>query len=199
MRGDNGFTLMEILLALLVLSVLSMLLSAGLRTVIDITDRVEQKAKVISEFNSAMLMMYDDVQQASNRPVRNAAGQEVPAFIGSGQDFWLTHQGAADPTGESVQSNLSRCHYVLRGHQLMKEEALVLDQAKESKWPSRVLFNAIEDGRFEYLNKEQRWQREWSAANQNEPLPRAVRFQGRIRGLGGVTQWMLLQSSVVVQ
>src|SRR5437762_2019018 len=90
-----GFTLLEILIALFIFTILSFLLTAALRTVINAQSGTEDKALRLRELQMILLTMSRDIEQTVNRPITNAVGKEEAAFVGTENGFVFTHTGFA--------------------------------------------------------------------------------------------------------
>src|SRR5580658_4658271 len=110
-RSAFGFTLLEILIALFIFSILSLMMVGGLRSVINAQSGGEDKAERLRNLQMVILIMSRDIEQAINRPELNAAGQEEAAFLGTPQMMTFTHVGFANPTGAVARSTLQRTGY----------------------------------------------------------------------------------------
>src|SRR3982074_3050748 len=85
-RGtDAGFTLIEVLVALLILGIMSALGYGTYRAARISAERTEESLKRSREIEFGMRMMVQDFAQAVPRPVRDILGQSrLPAMQGTG-------------------------------------------------------------------------------------------------------------------
>lgn len=186
---QNGFTLLEILVALFVFSILSLMLAGALRTVIDAQSGTESKAERLRELQLTFLVMSRDIEQTINRPVRAASGREDAAFIGSSHSFTLTHTGLANPTGSMTRSALQRTHYFWSDRALWRGAWAVLDQAPQSQEKKRLLLSDVTTASFQYLDNDNQFQANWpSKAGDRQALPRAVKVTLTIENWGTISQ-----------
>ena len=110
-KSIRGFTLLEILIALFIFSIISLMLVVALRTVINAQSGTEGKAEHLRTLQMALLIMSRDIEQAVDRPIVNANGKEEAAFIGKPTSFQFTHGGFANPYGSLAHSTLQRTGY----------------------------------------------------------------------------------------
>lgn len=182
---ERGFTLLEILIALFIFTILSMILVVALRSVIDAQSGTEKNAERLRQLQISLLIMSRDIEQTVNRPVIAASGKEEPAFIGSPRSFTLTHVGFAS----STRSTLQRVRYAWNDYSLWRMTWAALDQAPTSLPHSRRLLTDVVDAHFQYLDKDGRLQNQWPVDGQSkQPLPRAVKVFLTMSQWGKVSQ-----------
>src|SRR3990167_9644363 len=87
----SGFTLLEILIALFIFTLVSMMLMSALHHIINIQSGTEQNAERLRNLQLTLLKVSRDVEQIVNRPILNTAGKEEYAFIGTVREFEFTH------------------------------------------------------------------------------------------------------------
>jgi general secretion pathway protein J len=189
----KGFTLLEILIALFIFSILSLMLATGLRTVINAQSGTESKAELLRKLQIALLVMSRDVEQAVNRPVMSSSGKEEPAFIGKHHHFIFTHTGFANPTGALARSTLQRTGYTWNEKILNRMTWAVLDQAPQSKAHMRPLLTNVTEAHFQYLDHKGRFRDNWPLEGEdNQPLPRGVKVYVTLAQWGSITQLYLI-------
>lgn len=187
--SQAGFTLLEILIALFVFTILSTMLVGALHNVISIHARTESHAERLHELQKGLLVLSLDVEQAVSRSIIDDHGKEQPAFIGHPQNFIFTHAGVANPSAVARMSTLARSGYSIKGNQLVRETWSALDQAPNTKSFKRVILNNISEARFEYLDKDGRFLPDWPKPDKKDQiLPRAVRFIFEVPGWGKMSQ-----------
>jgi general secretion pathway protein J len=105
-RGtDAGFTLIEVLVALLILGIMSALGYGTYRAARISAERTEESLKRSREIEFGMRMMVQDFAQAVPRPVRDILGQSrLPAMQGTGGVGRLS---AATTSGSDSKSGMS--------------------------------------------------------------------------------------------
>ncbi len=185
----TGFTLLEILIALFIFTVLSTLLVAALHNIIGTETRTANHAERIHELQRAMLLFSRDVTQVVNRPVLNTEGRITPAFVGNKNGFQFTHNGFANPFGQAQQSDLQRASYQFQDKNLVRQTWNVLDQAPNSKARQRVILEKVSNAYFQYLDSDLHFHDDWPSPNKKEEvIPRAVRIIFTLPNWGQVSQ-----------
>lgn len=183
-----GFTLLEILIALFIFTILAMLMMRSLHQIINVATRTEERAARLRDLQLTFLLMSRDIEQATNRPIINATGQEEPPFVGDATRFSLTHLGYANVGSVAHQSTLQRSQYDWHEGALWRRVSPALDQAEETKWQSRRLLDKVVAVQFEYLANDGHLVKVWPITAKNEVLPRAVKMTIRISDWGEVSQ-----------
>lgn len=198
MTRNRGFTLLEILVALFIFTILSLILTGALHNVLNAVSGTEGKAERLRQLQIALLMMSRDVSQAINRPVLNASGKMEAAFIGAADGFAFTQAGIAFT--ETMHSGLQRKAYRVQEEKLERLTWAVLDQAPTTKPHQRVILTDATDVHFQYLDKKGLFSDEWPLANdQSQPLPRAVRVYLTIAKWGSMSQLYVIAAQGIQQ
>jgi general secretion pathway protein J len=193
MKHERGFTLIEILIALFIFTIVSFLLMSSLRTIITAQSRTEEKALRLRDVQMAFLFMSRDIEQALNRPILNASGKEDAAFIGKEKTFQLTHTGFANPLGVVRRSNLQRTIYTCNENVVERQVFPVLDQAPETKADVRTLLTNVTEARFQYLDHHGHLADKWPINNgEDQPLPRGVKISLTLARWGNISQVYLI-------
>ena len=184
-----GFTLLEILIALFVFSIISVILTTTLHNVIGFQARTESHAERLRQLQMTLLIMSRDIEQAINRPVMNASGKEEPALVGSKQTLTFTHTGIANPLGTAKKSTLQRVTYQWKDGFFSRITYDALDKTPESKSHTRHLPGDVTDVHFLYLDKNGRFRADWPVSGLgSQELPRAVKVTLTILNWGKVSQ-----------
>lgn len=196
MRKNNGFTLLEILIALFIFTIVSIIMVSGLRTVLNSQAVTEKQADKLANLQITLLLLSRDIEQAINRPITSAKGGVDPAFIGTPKTLVFTHAGFANPQGQLQRSTLQRSQYSLEKGNLLRETWQVLDQTAKTLPSQRILLDSLSDLRFEYLDQQGKFTNNWPADGISQSaLPRGVRIHLTIKNWGNITQFYLLPVS----
>jgi general secretion pathway protein J len=189
---ERGFTLLEILIALFIFTLLSFMLISALRTVINAESRAEAKALRLRQLQMTFLLMSRDIEQALDRPIINADGKTEAGFVGKKNGFQFTHTGFANTTGVARRSSLQRTGYLWNESVVYRRTWPVLDQAPETKEQRRPLLMNVTEAQFQYLDNEGHFKDKWPIDEANPSLPRGVRIHFTIAQWGKITQLYLI-------
>lgn len=193
---DAGFTLLELLVALFIFSILSTILVAALQSVINAYTESEKKADRLRSLQRALLILSRDIEQTTFRPIVNTVGKEEPAFVGTMRGFSFTHFGVGDPSGNALTSAMQRVDYHFSERSLWRTVYRVLDQAPQTQAKAHPLLENVSVASFQYVDKQQRLHSTWPIEGENnkEPLPRAVKINLTIPHWGKLSQLYVISA-----
>lgn len=185
----NGFTLLEILIALFIFTILAMISTSALHTVINAQAGTEKNAARLRELQTALLIMSREIKQTTDRPIINSIGKEEVAFKGTARGFNFTHLGFENPIVAIAKSSLERSGYFWDKGKLWRQVWPALDQAPKARASSRALLHNVTNARFEYLDGEGRFHQQWPiGTDPTRTLPRAVKVELEIAQWGKLSQ-----------
>lgn len=196
-QSPKGFTLLEILIALFIFSIVSMVMVNALHTVFNSQAITARHAATLTKLQIALLLMSRDFAQTVNRPVTNAKEIVEAAFIGTPDSVTLTHGGMANPLGTLQRSTLQRTQYSLHNAHLIRSIWPVLDQTAKTLPSHRILLHSINALYFQYMDNQGRFQDKWPPAGQKQAtLPRAVRVLIVLQHGGTLSQLYLIPAQI---
>ena len=183
----RGFSLIELLVALAVFSIMAALAYGGLNSIAHTRGDLAKQEAGFSNLMRAIGSLDRDLNAAIARPVSGVAGQVLPALIGATDHIELTRLGFANPQAEP-RSNLQRVFYELDGSKLERGRYAVLDRVPNSTPQVDDLKVKADDFRLRYLDAASgQWLDAWPPP-QSDPavLPRAVQWRLRTPRYGEI-------------
>jgi len=108
-----GFTLLELLVALTVFAVISVMAYSGLNTVITARLQIKQQAEQLANLQQIFIKLGRDIEQIVQRPIRNQYGDEESHIKGTLQQIEFTRSGWRNPAQQN-RSSLQRVAYHLQ-------------------------------------------------------------------------------------
>jgi len=181
-RGENGFTLIEVLVALAVFGVLSVLAYMSLAQTLSNSDMLTERMDRLQAVQRTMSYLSNELLQTAPRPVRAELGDEpLPALQSSlASDFALqvTHGGWPNSAGVP-RSTLQRSAYRIEDGELIRYHWNVLDRTVNNVPIGTVMLEEVESLTFRFLQANGEWTDQWPplVAQGSPPLrarPRAV-------------------------
>jgi general secretion pathway protein J len=190
LRNAKGFTLLEIMVALFVFTILAMIMTHALHSVLGVEKSTNEHAARLAEMQMALLFLEHDLEQAVDRPILNREGMQEVAFIGDNQHIEFTHGGLANPDGRLVSSTLQRTKFINSENHLQRQSYEVLDQVADSKPDIRLLINNVSELKFEFLDSKGIYRNAWPAANDTKAdvMPVAVKISFVVAHWGKMIQ-----------
>lgn len=181
--SETGFTLVELMVALAIFALISVagvtLLRSGSDTQIAVKNRLED----VSRTNRLSNALESDLAQAIGRPVRDTAGQAVPAFVQEdvqvpGALFGFVRAGWSN-FDEAPRAGLQRVAYVLNGKALKRVGWPMLDGTVAGE--AATLIDDVSAAEVRFRDEAGEWRSDWTATDA-AALPRAIELRLTIAG-----------------
>ena len=202
---QRGFTLLELLVAVGIFAVMSVMAYGGLKTVLDSRKQTDAQAQRLAAVQLTFTRLQRDVEQMTNRSIRDEFGDTKPPLLAvSGSDVIVefTHAGWSNPAN-ALRSTLQRVAYTVKDNTLYRGYWLVLDRAQDSKSVPTAILNPVKSIEWRFMDSAGNWQTQWPAPPQTgqpvppapngqpaspRPLPRAVEVTLDLEDLGRLTR-----------
>jgi general secretion pathway protein J len=205
LRYRSGFTLLELLVALAIFALLSVMAYAGLSTVLTANQVLETHMERLSEIQRSVTFLSRDIRQTVNRGIRDTYGDNKQPLIGASEfdtlgtpKIELTRTGYANPLG-TKRSFLQRVAYRVEDETLYRNSWRVLDQAQDSEADALTICHAVEALQLRYLDRENNWHDQWPPIDpeyQGPVLPIAVEVSLTLTDWGKVVRLLPLAGTV---
>ena len=190
----SGFTLVEMLVALVVFGLLAAAGAAVMGSTLTSQSAVKSRVERFADFQRLRATLRADLAQAAPRRTRDTAGTAAGvAFIGgdawgdnSERLFVVVRRGWENPD-RVARPSLQYVEYRLAGGRLERRVRAALDGT--ALGPAQVLIDGVERSQVAFLHQGA-WQTSWKGQSGVE-LPRAVRLDLTMQGIGPVTQLFL--------
>lgn len=182
-RGDSittqgGFTLVEMMVALFIFSLLSVAGVALLRGAVNSNEVTDAKLSDMAKMQRLVSLMEADLSQALPRPYRNEQGDRVAAFASEtgsdGRGFLSFTRGGQSNINNKPRSNMQRVSYQLNDGRLERLQYETTDGGLISE--PALLLNSIGDLELRFRDKRGQWVRSWQTERLSD-LPRAVEIR----------------------
>lgn len=192
----RGFTLIEILVALVVFAAMAAITWSALGQIARARAALAIEQERFAAVVRSMSDLERDLRQAISRPLRGNYGELQPALLGNGDRIELSRLGYANPLAEP-RSNIERVLYAIDDKRLRRGRYAVLDRAAGSAAQWRALVDRISALRFRYLDADGNWSDQWPPREAAvEALPRAVEFRLVLEDLGELRRLVALPSTL---
>jgi general secretion pathway protein J len=137
---QQGFTLLEILIALAIFAVMSMMAYAGLAAVLDARASTVPRAQQLAQLQTTLYLLNEDLSQVINRPIRDQLGSSEPAFsIGRGNEILVFTRTVPSWSTNSSENNLLRVSYSLEKEALYRRVWTIPDRTQQTEYRRRKL------------------------------------------------------------
>lgn len=164
MKAQRGFTLVEIMIAVLISAILSVMAFEAMQQALANRERVRAAELRVREVQNAMRGFVQDFGQLVPRPVREPLGGEYqPALLArttAATEVSFTRGGWMNPAGVS-RATLQRVRYAVREGKLYRDQWMVLDAQLEPQPRSKQLLDGVKSFRVRFMNDGRNWQDDW--------------------------------------
>lgn len=197
----QGFTLIEILIALMIFAILATITSASLYNTFNTRARVNEKVQRLSGLQLAMSLLQQDFLQALERPIRSNDMQLLPAFVGEPNMVEFTRDGNINPNSMEKRSSLKRIALVCQGNRLIRRTWASLDPMNHNLYEDKILLDNLNSCHFNYLNHSLQVLSEWRpqalTTNQmKEWSPKAVQLNVTLNDWGEMNVWFVIPGTL---
>ncbi|WP_422344070.1 type II secretion system minor pseudopilin GspJ [Parasphingorhabdus sp.] len=177
-RTQSGFTLVELMVALFIFSLLSVAGVALLRGAVNSNEVTDAKLGDMARMQRLVSLMEADLSQAVPRPHRDQQGERVAALISetgsNGRGFLSFTRGGQSNINNKARSNMLRVSYQLNDGRLERSQFEMTDGGAISEPAS--LLEGVSNLELRFRDKRGQWLRNWQTERLND-LPRAVELR----------------------
>lgn len=190
-RSAQGFTLLELLVAMAILGIVGALALGGLSVVATQQSIASRQMSELAQLQRTMRLLTSDLGQAQPRYVRDELGlsKELPLLADGRSEFLLrmTRGGWRNPAG-LPRGSLQRVQYRFEDGTLYRDYWPVLDRTLGMEPRSEELLTDLETVEFSFLDDANEWHEEWPplqlVGDVAAPPPRAARVRIESPGWG---------------
>ena len=165
----NGFTLVEMLVALTIFALLAGAGVGVLRSSVDVQSSVDTRLTAIGSIARLNALLSNDLGQAVDRTSRSPTGDR-PAFVGDGSGMAFVSGGRTNLDG-AARSELQRLEWRSERGTLRRTGFDAVDGAGEGQ--SSPLAHDIRGAAFRYRMLDGSWSSSFTST-ESQPLPTAV-------------------------
>ena len=146
-KSDAGFTLIEMLVALAIFSLLTVGATTAMIAALQTKARVDVAANEITSMETARALLRADIDNIILRPARDPFGNQELFLISGGVDTLLTFTrgGRENPGGLEPRGGIQRVSYVFEDSKLIRRSFTVDNPAPQTQERDRVLLENIDD------------------------------------------------------
>ena len=172
----KGFTLIEVLISLAILSIIAIVSTNFLQSSIDLRNQSKSKVDDIKVFNLGVSTIRRDLMSTVNLPMRDNFGNQLPNFIGSNTDKKITFLGFINRI-DSSRSSISRIEYLFDDTKFIRRVYFTADPYDYDDHIDSVIFDNIDDVEISFLS-DNRWFTEWPAGQTAAyKIPKLVKIE----------------------
>jgi general secretion pathway protein J len=200
--GARGFTLIEIMSALLVLSLLALMSYRGLGAVLDAREHTRAETDKWRRVAAFLARFERDVQLAAPRPVRSASATTTDTTTGTSPawrgDFVTTDQARLEFSRFAATEGVDTARRIAYRLNEKNEVELWLwpglDIAPNTLPERYPVLAEVKTFELQYLNPALVWVNVWPSSPTDPPIPQAVRLRIVLASSEEIVRVFALQS-----
>jgi general secretion pathway protein J len=184
-RRHHGFTLIEIIVAVAIMALVSVIAYRGLAAMLTARERISSENTSFRDLAQTMARIEADFSATVDRPIRDSYGVEKGAFLGApdgleeaGAAVVLTRMGAPSQSGKLA--DLQRVGYRVKEGRLELLSWPAVDLAPRATPSASTLLENVTRIELRFLDRQRQWQTKWPqpalSSGPPESLPRAVQM-----------------------
>lgn len=195
-RSGAGFTLLEVMIAVSIFTVVSTLALGGYNQLISQSDRINENIARTRAIQIAVQRMVQDFAELEPRPVREPLGEAPqPVLLAeprNNQLAELTRAGWSNPAGVA-RPTLQRVAYRFDDGKLRRDYWLALDRTLAATPVTTVLLDKVKEVKLRFLNADRVWQDQWPTSTGGQATgpfvrPIAVEITIELEDLGEIVR-----------
>ncbi len=195
---NSGFTLLEVLIAIVIFALISLTSFSIFNTVIKSDESSQRHTKRMNELQRAFLIIERDLLQISMRTIRLNGEAPLKGYLhtennisSSTQYLGFVRQGWTNPGLLLPRSDLQSVAYQLNDTTIERLHFNFVDPVQGEEPKVRKLLSEVSALRFEYFDGK-KWQKE----NENNELPLAIAIEIDTEDYGVIRRQFLVASDV---
>lgn len=191
MTAQKGFTLMEILIALVIFAILATATSSILYYAFTTRNRVNNQADRLNQLQMAINMIQQETTQIIDRQIRGNEMHLFPAFVGQRSYVEFTRDGVVNPNSQEKRSTLKRIALYCIESRLIQRTWSQLDPLNINEYEEKTLIDNLSQCHFNFLNKNLQVLSEWREQlndqhNQQGLFPKAIQVNLELKDWGEI-------------
>lgn len=185
-KSPAGFTLVELLVAVLVFGLLAASAYGGLNALSSAVAAQRDRSLAFAGLQRAVATLDGDLRQLVSRRGRDRDGRLLPVLAGDSRTLLGRRAGRMNPAG-LPRSQLQQFEWRLEQNALVRRSWPEVDSAPDSPPTGRTMFVEVTAVEFRFRDSTGVWYRQWPESSPPQLLPTAVEYVldtptlGRIR------------------
>ena len=152
-RKQSGFTLIEVLIAMFIFSLISVGATSALTSSLRGKAQMNERLSAISEIESARAIMRSDFSQIQLRQTRDPYGGLTPYLLSGGIEDLInfTRSGRINPGGLEERSEFQRVTYLFEEGNLIRRTLNQNNPAPQTESRDRILLSDLQAADMTFL------------------------------------------------
>lgn len=188
---EAGFTLVELLVAVLVFGLLAATAYGGLDALSAAAGVQRERSAEFADLQRAVATLDGDLRQLVARRGRDREGRSLPVLGGTDGELLGRRAGRVNPA-DLPRSQLQQFAWRIEQGVLVRRSWAEVDTPPDDTATGRTVFDSISTIELRFRDPSGAWHRQWPAATPPQILPSAIEYVLATRRFGTVRRVVAL-------
>lgn len=190
MQSKRGFTLLEILIALMIFAIIGVVAAISFHSILRTNKKLNAAEDRLSQLEMTMVLLRRDFSEVINRSIIDADGNRQAALMTGENGVVFTRTGVINPLQMAQRTNMQRVGYALNNGNLYRLTWLQLNPPPRTVPEKQLLLKHVQSIQWQFLLENGRTASTWpvNISSQGQPLslalPKAVLMVMHVKGFG---------------
>ena len=166
-KKQQGFTLLELLIASIIFAIMAVMAYGGLDNVMSNSKASQQALKRLQQIQQSVSVLNRDFSQIVPRSIRDEFGNPQP-YLSAGNNIdnlvEFSRGGRVNPAN-LLRSSLLRIAYQFDDEKLVRLQWPQMDRAQETEAKKTILIDNLNEVTIRFLDQNAEWQEQWPPLN----------------------------------
>ena len=166
-KKQQGFTLLELLIASIIFAIMAVMAYGGLNNVMSNSKASQQALKRLQQIQQSVAVLNRDFSQVVPRSIRDEFGNPQP-YLSAGNNIdnlvEFSRGGRVNPAN-LLRSSLLRIAYQFDDEKLVRLQWPQMDRAQETEAKKTTLIDNLNEVTIRFLDQNAEWQDQWPPLN----------------------------------
>jgi|LauGreDrversion4_2_1035121.scaffolds.fasta_scaffold22983_5 general secretion pathway protein J len=163
MNKIKGYTLIEVLIALTVFTVLTAISTSAIQKILERYRILHTNYQQWYQIDKVCSALQNQTQSYASRAIKTAGNRQFPAFIGQHNYTEWTYV-------RPPQQQLARIGYLCQGEKLIQRQWTQVDAPERNDFQQKVLLSHLTECRFRYMNIKHQSSGHWDNEQGMNPI-----------------------------
>ena len=201
-KNPNGFTLIEVLVAMAIMALIGIGAFSLLNTATVAGDKIKREGKRLNEIQRAFLLISNDLQQVTGRIMQDEYGEPMPALTNDlpypKYLLRFSRLGRRNPA-MLPRSSIEHLLYSLENNKLIRITFPYLDGMRDDQGLKRPILSDVDNVEMTFFHKK-KWHKKWPiptpyASKPPPAIPEAIKISLELIDYGIVERIYVIPSA----
>ena len=180
--NNKGFTIIEVLVTLIILSMIAIITSNILQSSLESEKESTQRLNSIKELNLASSILRRDIRQIANVSIKDFYGNKINGtFISELGSENLMFTTKVKSFSNQV-SPLKRVQYVIENKNFIRKQYYSSNPYNQDEFTKSIIINDIDNLKLSFLN-ENKWHQSWPVSPiTSKKIPTLIKIEFNLDG-----------------